>query len=338
VVDEPVTINGWSPRNSSGRNAGEMDIRTAFAYSVNTVAAKIGQEVGFSTVADMARRFGITTPISTVPSMVLGSNDVRLIDMTRAFASVANKGVAVTPYGITKVTSMGETIYNHEVDRSHVLVAPYVAAEMTDLLQTAVATGTGKAAQIGRPVAGKTGTTSSNKDGWFLGFSSGLTTGVWMGRDDAKSIPGLQGGTLPARAFAAFMKVATAGRPVEAFDTQVTLPEWQLDNESDFGQPDNGLFVDPDGNPLPPDQIAPDAPIGGGDAGEPPQTENDPPQTAPDASDDSTRQTDERLDRKWIDRMTGGSGTDPNRPKRVVPNGSAPADRPREVQPPRPTQ
>jgi penicillin-binding protein 1A len=220
--------------------------------------------------------------------------------------------VAVTPYGITKVTSMGETIYNHEVDRSHVLVAPYVAAEMTDLLQTAVATGTGKAAQIGRPVAGKTGTTSSNKDGWFLGFSSGLTTGVWMGRDDAKSIPGLQGGTLPARAFAAFMKVATAGRPVEAFDTQVTLPEWQLDNESDFGQPDNGLFVDPDGNPIPP-------------------------QTAPDTADDGTQQSDERLDRKWIDRMTGGSGTDPNRPKRIIPNG-APADRPREVQPPRPTQ
>ena len=163
--------------------------------------------------------------------MVLGSNDVRVIDMTRAFASVANKGVAVTPYGITKVTSMGETIYTHEVDRSHVLVAPYVAQEMTDLLQTAVNTGTGRAAQIGRPVAGKTGTTSSNKDGWFLGFSSGLTTGVWMGRDDAKAVPGLQGGTAPARAFAAFMKVATAGRPVEQFDTAVTLPDFALDNE-----------------------------------------------------------------------------------------------------------
>ena len=81
------------------------------------------------------------------------------------------------------------------------LVAPYVAAQMTDLLQTAVATGTGAAAQIGRPVAGKTGTTSSNKDGWFLGFSSGITTGVWMGRDDARPIGGLQGGRAPARAF-----------------------------------------------------------------------------------------------------------------------------------------
>ena len=76
----------------------------------------------------------------------------------------------------------------------------YVAAGITDLLQTAVATGTGRAAQIGRPVAGKTGTTSSNKDGWFLGFSSGITTGVWMGRDDAKPVGGLSGGSAPARA------------------------------------------------------------------------------------------------------------------------------------------
>ncbi|MES2096638.1 MAG: PBP1A family penicillin-binding protein [Pseudomonadota bacterium] len=328
VVDEPVTINGWSPRNSSGRNAGEMDIRTAFAYSVNTIAAKLGEEVGFSTVANMARRFGISTPIAVVPSMVLGSNDVRLIDMTKAFASVGNKGVAVTPFGIVKVTSMGETIYNHEVDRSHVLVAPYVAAEMTDLLQTAVNTGTGRAAQIGRPVAGKTGTTTSNKDGWFLGFSSGLTTGVWMGRDDAKTVPGLQGGTAPARAFAAFMKVATAGRPVEAFDTGVTLPDWQLDNESGFGQPDDGLFVDGDGNPIPPDQIAPDQPIGGGDAGPPPTSEDAAPQTAPDGPAPS------RLDKKFIDRVTGGDKTPPRTPT----DRSTPADRPRDVQERRPSQ
>ncbi|WP_271299813.1 transglycosylase domain-containing protein [Sphingomonas sp. CV7422] len=254
VVDEPVTIDGWSPRNDSRRNSGPVTLRTAFAFSLNTIAAKLGQEVGFTTVADMARRFGITTPINTHPSMVLGTSDVRLIDMTRAFASVAAKGVAVTPYGITRVTANGQTIYTHEVDRSHVLVAPYVAAEMTDLLQTAVNTGTGRAAQIGRPVAGKTGTTTSSKDGWFLGFSSGLTTGVWMGRDDARPIAGLHGGTAPARAFAAFMKPATANRPIEQFETQVTLPEWQLepDEESYYGQPDNGgAMVDEDGNPVP---------------------------------------------------------------------------------------
>src|SRR5213075_3047957 len=102
------------------------------------------------------------------------------------------------------------------------------------LLQSAVLTGTGRAAQIGRPVAGKTGTTTSNKDGWFIGFSSGLTTAVWMGRDDARTVPGLQGGTAPARAFHDFMMVAVANRPVEQFETQVPIPDWQLTPEEEI--------------------------------------------------------------------------------------------------------
>ena len=88
---------------------------------------------------------------------------------------------------------MGGLLYQHDTSEDRVLVAPWVAAEMTDLLQSAVLSGTGRAAQIGRPVAGKTGTTTSNKDGWFIGFSSGLTTGVWMGRDDAQAGPGAAG-------------------------------------------------------------------------------------------------------------------------------------------------
>src|SRR6185503_9321798 len=176
----------------------------------------------------------ITTPISTFPSMVLGTSDVRLIDMARAFASVNNKGVAVTPYAIRKVvTADGRQLYQHDSSEERVLVAPWVAAEMTDLLQSAVLTGTGRAAQIGRPVAGKTGTTSSNKDGWFIGFSSGLTTGVWMGRDDARPIAGLQGGTAPARAFHDFMAVAVARRPVENFQTEVPMPDWNIEGEED---------------------------------------------------------------------------------------------------------
>ena len=258
IVDEPVTIQGWSPRNSTRTNLGPVTLREAFSRSINTVSAKIGEQLGFSTIADMARRFGITTAISTFPSMVLGTSDVRLIEMTRAFASVANKGVAVTPYGIRKVvTADGRLLYQHGNDEGRVLVAPWVAAEMTDLLQSAVLSGTGRAAQIGRPVAGKTGTTSSNKDGWFIGFSSGLTTGVWMGRDDARAISGLQGGTAPARAFRDFMTVAVAKRPVEQFDTQVPVPDWQLTPEEEmFGdaamdanlvQP---MMVDENGMPI----------------------------------------------------------------------------------------
>ena len=137
-----------------------MTLRTAFAYSINTVAARIGEQVGYDTISSMARRFGITTPVGTEPSMVLGSYDVHLLDMTRAFAAVAADGKAVTPYGITKVeTDEGDVLYTHEQDEPRTLVADYVAAQMVDLLQTAVATGSGRAAQIGRPVAGKTGTT-----------------------------------------------------------------------------------------------------------------------------------------------------------------------------------
>ena len=267
VVDEKVTIDGWTPRNSSGRYSGEIDVRTAFAYSINTVAAQLGNEVGFASVAAMARRFGITTPINTLPSMVLGSSDVRVIDMTRAFASVSAKGAAIEPFGITKVATVdGEVLYTHEKSAGQVLVPPYVAAGITDLLQTAVSTGTGRAAQIGRPVAGKTGTTSSNKDGWFLGFSSGITTGVWMGRDDARAVPGLQGGTAPARAFAAYMRYAVAKRPVEQFDTDLKLPEWQLepDDEANFGNPDDYYYVDEAGNlidPARPQEVPSDQPM-----------------------------------------------------------------------------
>jgi penicillin-binding protein 1A len=288
VKDGPVTIDGWSPKNDNNKFAGDIDVRTAFAYSINTVAAKIGMDVGFGNVASMARRLGITTTINTYPSMVLGTSTVHLLDMTRAFAVISRKGVAVTPYGILKVTTAdGETLYSHEDDSSRVLVAPYVAAGITDLLQTAVNTGTGHAAQIGRPVAGKTGTTTSNKDGWFIGFSSGLTTGVWMGRDDNKAVHGLWGGTSPARAFGQYMKVAVAGRPVENFDTGVTLPEWQLepDDEAYGLRNSSGQMVDPDGNPI-------ERPQGGEER-------------SSSARGEGQGEAPQRIDQKWIDQVLG---------------------------------
>ncbi len=307
VVDQPVTINGWTPRNSSGRFSGPINLRTAFAFSINTVAAQIGQKVGFDTVADMARRFGISTPINTHPSMVLGTSDVRLIDMTRAFASVAARGQAVVPYGIVRVTSGSENtlLYEHEPVGDRVLVAPYVADEMTDLLQTAVNTGTGRAAQIGRPVAGKTGTTTANKDGWFLGFSSGLTTGVWMGRDDARVVPGLQGGTAPARAFAAFMGPAVAKRPVEKFQTEVVLPAWELepDAEAYYGDP-VGTAFDENGEPVaaPAEGAAPAAPEAPAAAPAEPEIGRDAPRDPPPPASQGAPQA---LDQRWLEGVLG---------------------------------
>jgi len=229
--------------------------------------------------------------------MVLGTSDVRLIDMTRAFAAVSAKGTAIEPYGITKVaTTDGRVLYEHRSAPGQQLVPEYVAAGITDLLQTAVNIGTGRAAQIGRPVAGKTGTTSSNKDGWFIGFSSGVTTGVWMGRDDARPIPGLMGGTAPARAFSQYMRVATARRPVEQFDTQLKLPEWQLepDDEANLGQsPEDYYYVDEKGNLIDPSRRQPGGPDGTGpgrpeDNGMPPEADGGPPPAA--ANDDFLNQ------------------------------------------------
>ena len=251
VEDKLVEIEGWQPKNSGGNYAGEISLRTAFAYSKNTVAAQIGQDVGTSSIANMARRFGITTPINTLPSMVLGTSETRVIDMTQAFAAVAAGGRNVTPYGISKVTTIdGELLYAAKPSSTVQLVDDWVAGAMTDLMQTAVATGTGRAANIGRPVAGKTGTTSSNKDGWFLGFSSGLTTGVWMGRDDARSIGGLEGGRAPAQAWASYMRVAVAGRPVEKFATEITFPERLEGEEPLLGEEEELLLYDENGMPI----------------------------------------------------------------------------------------
>ena len=257
VKDTKVTIDGWSPRNSNGRFTGETSVRGSFARSINTVAVQLGNEVGFGTVASMARRFGVTSPMSAVPSMALGSNEVRLIEMTRAFAAVSARGKSIEPYGITKVvTASGDTIYRHQKAEPKELIPDYVAAGITDLLQAAVQTGTGKAAQIGRPVAGKTGTTSSNKDGYFVGFSSGITTGVWMGRDDNKTVARLQGGRAPAQAFAAYMRYAVKDRPIEEFDIELKLPDWQREtsDEETFGDPDDYYYVDDQGNLIEPGQ------------------------------------------------------------------------------------
>ncbi len=275
VIDQPVNIGGWQPKNSSGSYGGAMDVKRAFTYSVNTVAAQIGAEVGTGNVANMARRLGVTTPINTSPSMVLGTSETRVIDMARAYAVVSARGQAITPYAIVKVTdSEGKMLYQHKPQGGAQLIEPWMAAAMTDMMQAAVATGTGKNAQIGRPVAGKTGTTQSNKDGWFIGFSSGLTTAVWLGRDDNAVVPDLQGGRAPALTFAQFMKSATANRPVEQFDTKVKLPDWVMETEQQTvvgdppapgkapaPAPQDGPYVDDNGNPIslpPEDPVMPD--------------------------------------------------------------------------------
>jgi penicillin-binding protein 1A len=266
MEDKPVTIGNWSPKNSNGRFLGAVSVRDAFALSINTVAVELAARTGFDTVADMARRFGITTPISRLPAMALGSSDVTLLEMTQAYATVANGGVEARPYAITRIVSgSGRVLYDRDPGSPRVIVAPFVAAKMTELMQAAVETGTAKAAQIGRPLAGKTGTTSSNKDGWFLGFTSELTTGVWMGRDDARAVPGLAGGRAPARAFAAYMARAVGGTPPAPLvtDTGIIDPTMEPDDQVygiTQGDTASGPELGADGQPVVPGAVQSPAP------------------------------------------------------------------------------
>ncbi|MFZ4687689.1 MAG: transglycosylase domain-containing protein [Polymorphobacter sp.] len=269
MTDKPVRIGNWSPRNSNGRYVGEVSVRNAFAQSINTVAVELAARVGFDTVAEMARRFGITTPIDRRPAMALGASDVTLFEMTQAYATVANGGLEARPYAITRITAgAGRVLYEREPDNPRVIVAPFVAAKMTELMQAAVETGTGRAAQIGRPLAGKTGTTSSNKDGWFLGFTNELTTGVWMGRDDARAVPGLAGGRAPARAFAAYMARAVGGTPPAPLVTDIDTGEMIIEPDDQVYGLDQGVELGPDGEPLVPGSVQSPRPE--------PQADNDP--------------------------------------------------------------
>lgn len=260
VRDEPIRIGNYAPRNYNRSFMGDVTLRQAFAQSINTVAVQLGARHGFDQVAAMARRFGITTPISTQPAMALGASETTLLQMTSAYAAIAGGGVEARPFGIRSVsTASGTLLYNREASAPRVLVAPFVAAYVTDMMQAAVTSGTGRAARIGRPVAGKTGTTSSNKDGTFFGFTPDLVAGVWMGRDDARAVPALAGGQAPARIFASFMGPALANTPVTALSTDVAVPDFGLEPDAEvYGiSPDDSASGEASFGPLPEEPAAP---------------------------------------------------------------------------------
>ncbi|WP_157081093.1 transglycosylase domain-containing protein [Novosphingobium naphthalenivorans] len=222
VQDEPATFNGWSvPQRSY---SGGTDLRNAFAYAMNSVTMQLAWG-RFDAIEDLARRSGITTPISTEISMPLGAFDVRFLEMNQVFAMISSGGSLVKPFGVTKISTLdGEVIYTREAKRPEAVIPTYVADEMIDLLQTSVVLGPARFAAFGRPMAGLAGISSDSTSGWFFGFSSGITTAVWIGRPDGNKID-LKGGALPARAFGEFMRGATKGRPVEQFATKATLPD-----------------------------------------------------------------------------------------------------------------
>jgi len=210
VVDEPVTIDGWSPHNFEPEFLGSITLQTALAHSVNTVAAKLADDVGRDKVAAGAHRVGIVSQINTDPAMALGTTLVTPLEMAQAYTAFSNGGNRVAAYGIERIrVANGGVIFQNRPAPPTPAIANPPLSELNQMLRQVVAVGTGtKAAIPGYDVAGKTGTTSDFKDAWFCGFTGGFATVVWMGRDDNTSMRGVTGGSAPAEAWRSYMGYA----------------------------------------------------------------------------------------------------------------------------------
>ena len=211
--DAPIKIGNWAPENYEQRYSGPVTLATAVAQSLNTVAAQLVAEVGPEQVIKVAHRLGIESDLQANASIALGTSEVSLLELTSAYAAFMNGGFKATPYVVTKVTTAGgKVLYQSNVDNLPRVMNPDVVANMNAMMAGVIVSGTGKSARIpGWQAAGKSGTTQSFRDALFVGFTSHLTTGVWFGNDDGKSMRKVTGGGLPAKAWKEFMIAAHKG-------------------------------------------------------------------------------------------------------------------------------
>ncbi|MGH6942881.1 MAG: transglycosylase domain-containing protein, partial [Geminicoccaceae bacterium] len=209
----PIEIDGWSPKNFVDDYPNEISLTDALARSVNTAAVRLSEQVGRERVVKMAKRLGIVSELHDHPSLALGSSEVRLLDLTAAYATVANGGRLVWPEGVEAIEGVGgETLYRRrEIDDP--VLEPSVVRAMRAMLQTAVSRGSGWRASMRRFVAGKTGTSSDNRDAWFVGFTDTLVVGVWVGNDDGRPMQRVTGGGVPAMIFHDFILRAEGDLP-----------------------------------------------------------------------------------------------------------------------------
>jgi len=214
LLDAPLTIEEWSPRNFSRKYLGPISMADALAKSVNTVAVKISEKAGRNTVISTARRLGISSNLLAAPSLALGTSGVSLMEMTGAYGPFANGGYGIWPYGIEEINDAeGRVLYRRQGTGPGRVITAADAGAMNAMLTKALKTGTGKAANFKRPVAGKTGTSQNFRDAWFIGYSADLVAGVWMGNDNQASMQNVTGGGLPARTWRQFMVAAHARTP-----------------------------------------------------------------------------------------------------------------------------
>jgi penicillin-binding protein 1A len=216
--DTPVSFAEWTPHNYGHKYRGKIPVYVALAVSSNVVASRLIMDAGVEETIKMARRLGITTPIANDPTIALGSTGVKLFEITNAYGVLANGGILLKPYAIEKIeNSKGEVIYEASRTTYTRVLSIDTVAKMVTMMKQVILQGTGKAANIGRPAAGKTGTTDSYRDAWFIGFTPDIVTGVWVGNDNNKPNKNVTGGTLPAKIWADYMRVATKNTPVTDF-------------------------------------------------------------------------------------------------------------------------
>ncbi|HEY4745587.1 MAG TPA: penicillin-binding transpeptidase domain-containing protein, partial [Desulfuromonadaceae bacterium] len=221
-VEYPDGSGGiWRPKNYDGTFRGPVTMREALTNSINIVSVKILEQIGAPYAAEYAKRLGFTSPIPPNLALALGAATISPMELTSAYAVFANKGMSLPTSVITRVTDNdGNVLQQAEAPVPVPVVSPETSYVITNLMQSVVTSGTGhRASLIGRPVAGKTGTTNDSKDAWFIGYIPQLVTGVWVGYDQERSLgAGGSGGQAAAPIWAEFMQKSVASLPVEDFE------------------------------------------------------------------------------------------------------------------------
>ena len=226
--DAPLDIKGWKPENYGHQYLGPVTLTQALANSLNTVAVRLGLEVGPKNVVRTAHRLGISSKLEPNASIALGTSEVSMLELVGAYAPFANGGLAVSPHVVTRIKTLegGKIIYARQPDEANQVIEPRNVAMMDTMMEQTLISGTAKKAEIpGWQAAGKTGTSQDYRDAWFVGYTANLVTGVWLGNDDNSPTKKATGGGLPVEVWTRFMRAALQGVPVAALpNSQMTGP------------------------------------------------------------------------------------------------------------------
>ena len=214
--DAPIDVKGWKPENYTHEYFGSVTLTQALAMSLNTVAIRLGLEVGPKNVVRTAHRLGIASKLDANASIALGTSEVSVIELVGAYAPFANGGLGVSPHVVTKIrTNEGKVLYARQPDPLGQVIEPRYVAMMNTMMQETLLSGTARKAEIpGWTAAGKTGTSQDYRDAWFIGYTANLVTGVWLGNDDNSPTKKATGGGLPVEVWSRFMRSAHQGVPV----------------------------------------------------------------------------------------------------------------------------